>query len=100
VLLSAQNAAEGRLGPMSKEPQRTWPSCGNELSGGVEFCPVCMLRQALGGEDESAGPALEPAIEPIPETVSHRFEHYELVTGGDGKPVELGRGAMGVTRPI
>ena len=26
-----------------------------------------------------------------------RFEHYELVTGKDGKPVELGRGAMGVT---
>ena len=27
----------------------------------------------------------------------HRFEHYELVRGEDGKPVELGRGAMGVT---
>jgi tetratricopeptide (TPR) repeat protein len=26
-----------------------------------------------------------------------RFEHYELVTGEDGKPVELGHGAMGVT---
>ena len=26
-----------------------------------------------------------------------RFEHYELVTGEDGTPVELGRGAMGVT---
>ena len=26
-----------------------------------------------------------------------RFEHYELVTGEDGRPVELGRGAMGVT---
>ena len=26
-----------------------------------------------------------------------RFEHYELVTGEDGKPVELGRCAMGVT---
>ena len=25
-----------------------------------------------------------------------RFEHYELVTGEDGKPVELGRGGMGV----
>jgi serine/threonine protein kinase len=27
----------------------------------------------------------------------HRFEHYELVMGEDGKPVELGRGAMGIT---
>jgi serine/threonine protein kinase len=26
-----------------------------------------------------------------------RFQHYKLVTGEDGKPVELGRGAMGVT---
>jgi serine/threonine protein kinase len=29
--------------------------------------------------------------------VVQRFEHYELATGEDGKPVELGRGAMGVT---
>jgi serine/threonine protein kinase len=26
-----------------------------------------------------------------------RFEHYEVVTGEDGKPAELGRGAMGIT---
>lgn len=26
-----------------------------------------------------------------------RFEHYELMKGADGRPVELGRGAMGVT---
>ena len=31
------------------------------------------------------------------EQAAQRFEHYELVTGEDGKPVELGRGAMGVT---
>ncbi|MBV8226431.1 MAG: hypothetical protein JO232_14720 [Verrucomicrobia bacterium] len=31
------------------------------------------------------------------EQAAQRFEHYELVTGKDGKPVELGRGAMGVT---
>ena len=29
--------------------------------------------------------------------LSQRFEHYKLATGEDGKPVELGRGAMGVT---
>ena len=28
---------------------------------------------------------------------AQRFEHYELVTDEDGRPVELGRGAMGVT---
>ena len=26
-----------------------------------------------------------------------RFEHYELVAGADGKPLELGRGGMGIT---
>jgi serine/threonine protein kinase len=34
---------------------------------------------------------------PAPDQPPKRFEHYELVTGEDGKPVELGRGAMGVT---
>ena len=40
----------------------------------------------------------EDTVEPkTPEQAVQRFEHYELVTGEDGKPVELGRGAMGVT---
>ena len=34
---------------------------------------------------------------PTPRNAAHRFEHYELVKGDDGMPVELGRGAMGVT---
>jgi hypothetical protein len=38
---------------MSTEPKRTCPSCGNELSEGMEFCPVCMLRRALVGGVES-----------------------------------------------
>jgi hypothetical protein len=33
--------------PMKAEPQRICPSCGNEFSGAMEFCPVCMLRKAL-----------------------------------------------------
>ena len=39
----------------------------------------------------------EDTVKPTPEHAAQRFEHYELVTGEDGKPVELGRGAMGVT---
>src|SRR5246127_1354759 len=84
---------------MSTEPQRTCPSCGNEFAGAMEFCPVCMLRRALPGgvqsgeslasTDKVKSTTLEQAVQ--------RFEHYELVTGEDGKPVELGRGAMGVT---
>src|ERR1700756_2431782 len=84
---------------MMTEPQRTCPSCGNEFCGGMEFCPVCMLRKALAGGFESGGSsASEDPVKPtISERAVQRFEHYGLVTGEDGKPVELGRGAMGVT---
>ena len=83
---------------MSTEPQRTCPSCGNEFSGAMEFCPVCMLRKALaGGVESGESSASEDTVKPTPEQAVQRFEHYELVTGEDGKPVELGRGAMGVT---
>src|SRR5260221_9120610 len=84
---------------MSTEPQRTCPNCGSEFSGAMEFRPVCTLRKALADGVESGGSsASEDTIKPTTsEQAVQRFEHYELVTGQDGKPVELGRGAMGVT---
>jgi serine/threonine protein kinase len=82
---------------MSAESQRTCPSCGNELSGAMEFCPVCMLRGALPGAAESGASSFESAMKPTSEETVQRYEHYELVKGEDGRPVELGRGAMGVT---
>jgi hypothetical protein len=82
---------------MSTEPQRTCPSCGNEFSGAMEFCPVCMLRKGLAEGAESAGSSSGDTLKPSTEQALQRFEHYELVTDEDGKPVELGRGAMGVT---
>jgi hypothetical protein len=83
---------------MSTEPQRTCPSCGNELSGATEFCPVCMLRKALsGGVESGESSASEEGVKPTPEQGAQRFEHYQLVRGEDGTPVELGRGAMGIT---
>src|SRR5260221_7177004 len=84
---------------MSTEPQRTCPSCGNELSGAMELCPVCMLRQGLaGGAESGESSASEDTVKlPTLDQAVQRFEHYELVMGEDGKPVELGRGAMGVT---
>jgi tetratricopeptide (TPR) repeat protein len=83
---------------MSTEPQRTCSICGNEFPGAMEFCPVCMLRKALaGGVESGASSASEDTVKPTPEQAVQRFENYELVTGEDGKPVELGRGAMGVT---
>jgi hypothetical protein len=82
---------------MKAEPQRTCPSCGNGLSGAMEFCPVCMLRKGLAEGVASGESSLGDTLKPIPDQPAQRFDHYELVTGEDGKPVELGRGAMGVT---
>src|ERR1700719_2932257 len=82
---------------MKTEPKRACPSCGNEFSGAMEFCPVCMLRKALADGVESGESSSEDTGKPTSEQATQRFEHYELVTGEDGKPVELGRGAMGVT---
>ena len=81
---------------MNTEPQRTCPNCGNELSGAMEFCPVCLLRKALAdGVESGESSASEEAVKPTSDQPGQRFEHYELVTGEDGKPVELGRGGDG-----
>src|SRR5580693_9040404 len=83
---------------MSTEPQRTCSICGNEFSGAMEFCPVCMLRKALAdGVESGASSASEDMVKPALQQAVQRFENYELVTGEGGKPVELGRGAMGIT---
>jgi serine/threonine protein kinase len=82
---------------MKTEESRICPSCGNEVSAALRFCPVCMLRGALASDVESGESSSGHAVEPTSQDASQRFEHYELVTGEDGRPVELGRGAMGVT---
>ena len=63
----------------------------------MEFCPVCMLRKGLAGGIESGESSTGDTLNPILEEPVQRFDHYELVAGEDGTPVELGRGAMGVT---
>ena len=81
---------------MKAADTRTCPVCGSQFHSANEFCPVCLLRKALD----------EPGVESFSEELHSestgsrlppRFDQYELVTGADGKPVELGRGAMGVT---
>jgi TolB-like protein/Tfp pilus assembly protein PilF len=75
----------------SVEPKVTQPvcaRCGSQLSSSEntkEFCVACLLHTALGGND------VDHAAR------RRRFDQYELVTDSDGAPVELGRGAMGVT---
>ena len=80
---------------MKTEERRVCPSCGNEFSGAMEFCPICMLRGVLDEETKSCSE--QRFSESTLKVGVERFEHYELVNGEDGKPVELGRGAMGVT---
>jgi serine/threonine protein kinase/predicted ATPase len=80
---------------MKTEERHVCPSCGNEFSGATEFCPVCMLRGAL--DEEGKGFSVPSIGESTLEMEVARYEHYEVVKGEDGKLVELGRGAMGVT---
>ena len=63
----------------------------------MEFCPVCMLRKGLArGVASGKSSASEDTVKPTTaDQAVQRFEHYELVKGEDGKPVELGRGAWG-----
>jgi hypothetical protein len=75
---------------MSTEPQRTCPSCGNVFSGAMEFCPVCMLRKGLVVGVESGESSPGDTLEPTPDQPARRFDHYELVTGEDGKPLRIG----------
>src|SRR5215469_9393723 len=61
--------------------------CGTPLLGDEplgDYCLACLLDAALDQEEESAD---TPGF----------FEHYRLATHPDGTPVELGRGAMGIT---
>jgi serine/threonine protein kinase/tetratricopeptide (TPR) repeat protein len=69
--------------------------CGTPLPTTREFCPVCILRGALTDQGQGESPG-EKVVTSSP-TTEYRFEHYELAKGEDGLPIELGRGAMGVT---
>jgi serine/threonine protein kinase len=73
---------------ISEEPSRLiCQSCGAPLRGDEPvggYCLACLLETAI---DEEKEPAVGPEL----------FDHYQLVRHADGAPVELGRGAMGVT---
>jgi serine/threonine protein kinase len=60
-----------------------------------QYCPVCMLRRALGDASDAKGDI--PATTAEFDSAQSGFEHYQLVLNEDGTPMELGRGAMGVT---
>jgi site-specific recombinase XerD len=53
-----------------------------------------MLREGLAGGIESGESSTADTLRLKPVEPAQRFDHYELVKGEDGKPVELGRGAF------
>ncbi|HEY6676919.1 MAG TPA: hypothetical protein VIZ87_09040, partial [Terrimicrobium sp.] len=63
----------------------------------MDFCPLCVLRKALAGKAESGESSAADRVVSISEEITRRLEHYELIPDQDGKPVELGHGAMGIT---
>jgi hypothetical protein len=67
--------------------KRACPECGTLLPEEAEFCPVCALRQAAETQSDSVSDISSEL----------RFEHYTVLQNAEGKPFELGRGAMGVT---
>jgi hypothetical protein len=58
---------------MKAEPQRTCQYCGNDFSGAMEFCPVCMLRKGLAGGTASGESSFEEAVKPAPDQPAQRF---------------------------
>ena len=93
------------LRPGSRLEARTCPVCGTKFSATIdrEFCPVCILRGATGGESATtgesssiSGSAASPEdTEGKPQV--RRFENYEVMLDEAGSAIELGRGAMGIT---
>jgi serine/threonine protein kinase len=109
----SQDPAMGREARLVQREVRTCEVCGAKFSCLTEdgFCPVCALLKAAGrhaaltealdpaSERVSAEsePGLSTALHPNSPQIVSRFENYELMLDQDGDPIELGRGAMGIT---
>jgi serine/threonine protein kinase/Flp pilus assembly protein TadD len=78
---------------VATQGKQACPVCGTLFPDNSDSCPVCALRGALDNEPTVG----ESSVEPTLLGSQLRFEHYEILTHEDGTPVELGRGAMGVT---
>ena len=50
---------------------------------------ACFAKRLVAGVESGESAASEDTIKLQPEEAVQRFEHYELVTGEDGKAVEL-----------
>src|SRR6516225_9313319 len=85
-----------------EQEARTCAVCGTKFfaTADYRFCPVCILRGAASMElealDLGAG-SVQSFMETKPPPSVSSFENYELILDTDGRPIELGRGAMGIT---
>src|SRR6201987_2503637 len=116
IVLGDPLLCEG-LGSVKAEGTSTCQTCGAPVSAGIDFCPVCALLRA-GANDSGLKQAANPGLDsartevgrvPRPregtrsttrQVTTHivrRFENYEVMLNQDGQPIELGRGAMGIT---
>ncbi|MFZ0502274.1 MAG: protein kinase, partial [Chthoniobacterales bacterium] len=69
------------------QDKRACSVCGTVLPDDSPYCPVCALRVAVETQSDS--------LTHISSEL--RFDHYQVLNKQDGKPLELGRGGMGVT---
>src|SRR6516162_7014626 len=98
--LSNAGAQRGKV----EQEARACPVCGTKFpaDSDSDFCPDCILRGAAREQfatEEETGP--DPPSGASPEEKEstspvHQFENYELILDERGRPIELGRGAMGV----
>jgi serine/threonine protein kinase len=105
VKAKSKDPGEGKPSELAQREIRTCPACGTKFSatGDSGLCPVCVLLGAAG-HDSALAEALNPVsaaqgglAETEPGSSVRRFENYEVMLDADGRPIELGRGAMGVT---
>ena len=84
---------------------RTCPVCGTKFYATADsgFCPVCILRGANSGESTATGEpgsvsgSADGREQAEAGSQARRFDQYEVMLDEAGRPIELGRGAMGVT---
>jgi len=84
---------------------RTCSVCGTKFSTTTKgvACPVCILRGVVSGGSavartvNRAAESKRGSEQGEPDSSMHRFENYKLMLDEAGRPIELGRGAMGIT---
>src|SRR5215831_624421 len=77
------------------ETTETCATCGRPLTqrGPNGECLRCLVSLTFLGEEQPESPTARGRLTPGP----LRYAHFEVETGADGFPVELGAGAMAIT---